>query len=185
MTPQLERRAALEIRADGNRIVGHAIVFDSRSRDLGGFIEIIKPSAVDRSLGGDVVALYNHDAGAVLGRTPKTLRLSKDDRGLTFDLDPAPTQAGREALELVRRGDLRGASFGFKTVKDSWSRDGNLTVRTLIDIELLEISLTAMPVYTATDVALAARSRQAWQRNQETRSSILKSIQWLRMRDQV
>jgi uncharacterized protein len=63
----------------------------------------------------------------------------------------------------VRRGDVQGASFGFKTVKDAWSRDGGITVHTLLDIELVEISLTAIPVYTDTDVALAQRSLQAFQ----------------------
>ena len=175
--PLLERRSALEIRAVGDRIVGHAIVFDSRSRDLGGFIEIVKPFAVDRSLAGDVVALYNHDAGAVLGRTPATLQLRKDDRGLAFELHPPATQAGREALELVGRGDIRGASFGFKTLKDAWSRDGNTTLRTLLDIELVEISLTAIPVYTATDVAIAQRSLKAFQAQPRGQS-----VRWLQMR---
>jgi hypothetical protein len=159
-SPDLERRAVAELRADSTRIVGHAIVFDVRSLDLGGFVEVVKPSAVDRALAGDVVALYNHDAGAVLGRTPNTLTLSKDTRGLAFTLDPANTSAGRDALELVRRGDIVGASFGFKTLKDAWTRDGATTVRTLLDIEVFEISLTALPSYQQTDVSVALRSMQ-------------------------
>ncbi|HXG70283.1 MAG TPA: HK97 family phage prohead protease [Gemmatimonadaceae bacterium] len=178
MAPLLERRSALELRAVGDRITGHAIVFDSRSRDLGGFVEVIRPQAVDRSLGGDVVALYNHDAGAVLGRTPKTLQLRKDDRGLAFDLQPPATQVGREAVELVGRGDIRGASFGFKTIKDVWSRKDGVTIRELLDIEIVEISLTAIPVYTETDVAIAQRSLQVFQAQQQGQS-----IRWLRMRD--
>jgi HK97 family phage prohead protease len=173
----LERRPALEIRAVGDRIIGHAIVFDVRSRDLGGFVEVISPSAVDRSLTGDIVCLFNHDAGAVLGRTPKTLQLRKEDRGLAFELDPAPTQAGREAVELVRRGDLTGASFGFRTVTDTWSHDGGTTVRTLLDIELIEISLTALPAYPQTDATVAQRSLRALQAQQHGQS-----IRWLRMR---
>jgi HK97 family phage prohead protease len=148
---QLERRGGLELRADGNKITGHAIVFDVRSRDLGGFVEVVKPAAVERALAGDVVALYNHDPGAVLGRTPKTLTLTRDARGLAFTLDPAPTQAGRDALELVRRGDVTGA----------WTRDGATTIRTLLDVEIFEISLTALPSYTQTDVSVALRSLAA------------------------
>ena len=180
MNAQLERRAALEIRALGERIIGHAVVFDSRSRDLGGFVEVIRPQAVDRSLGGDVVALYNHDAGAVLGRTPKTLQLRKDDRGLAFDLQPPGTQIGREALELVGRGDVRGASFGFTTVKDRWTHESGVTIRELLDIEIVEISLTAIPVYTETDVAIARRSLQAWQGKRQGQS-----VRWLRMKERV
>jgi hypothetical protein len=180
--PDLERRSGLEIRAEGNRIVGHAIVFDVRSRDLGGFVEVVRPQAIDRSLTGDIVALYNHDAGQVLGRTPRTLSIRKDERGLAFELDPAPTTAGRDALELVRRGDVTGASFGFKTVKDSWSRDGDVTVRTLLDIEILELSLTALPMYQQTDVQMAQRSLQAFQAGQVLPAG-RSSIRWLRMRD--
>jgi HK97 family phage prohead protease len=116
----LEHRAALEVRADRGRIVGHCIVFDTRSRDLGGFVEVIRSQAIDPT--GEVVALFQHDPAAVLGRTPATLTLTKDARGLAFTLDPAPTQAGRDAFELVKRGDIGGASFGFRTRKDAWHR---------------------------------------------------------------
>jgi len=161
--PDLERRAVAELRADHTKIVGHAVVFDVRSADLGGFCEIVRPAAVDRALRPEsaVVALYNHDAGAVLGRQPKTLTLAKDTRGLAFTLDPAPTSAGRDAFELVRRGDVTGASFGFKTRKDRWYQDGRVIVRELLDVEILEISLTAFPSYQQTDVSVAQRALQA------------------------
>ena len=162
----LEHRPALELRAVGERIVGLAIPFDSRSRDLGGFVEVVKPSAVDRSLSGDVVALYNHEAGSILGRTPTTLQLTKEARGLAFTITPPDTTVGRETLTLVRRGDLTGASFGFRTIKDAWSRDAsNVSIRELLDIEIAEISLTAFPAYAQTDVTIAMRSMQAWQNN--------------------
>ena len=176
-----ERRAALELRAVGDRLVGHCLVFDTRSVDMGGFCELIKPQAVDRAVGdgADIVALYNHNPDHVLGRTPATLQLRRDDRGLAFTLDPAPTQAGREAFELVKRGDVKGASFGFSTLKDSWSRDGETTIRTLLDIAIVEVSLTAFPVYQQTDVSVALRSLHA------ARSSTSHSIRWLRMKDRL
>ena len=167
MSPDLERRDVQwpadptyqhELRADQSKIVGHAVVCDVRSRDLGGFVEVVAPAAITRALTANVVALFNHDSNQVLGRTPKTLTLSRDARGLAFVLDPAPTQAGRDALELVKRGDIVGASFGFKTLRDAWTRDGVTTVRTLLDIEVFEISLTALPSYQQTDVSVALRS---------------------------
>ena len=118
----------------------------------GGFVEVVKPQAVDRAVHADIVALFNHDQAAVLGRTPATLRLEKDRRGLAFTLDPAPTQAGQDAFALVRRGDVKGASFGFRTLKDAWRREAGLMVRELLDIEIAEISLTAFPAYRDTDV---------------------------------
>lgn len=156
MSSDLERRAVAELRAVRQRIVGYAVVFDVRSRDLGGFVEVVNPHAV--STHADVVALFNHDPSAVLGRTPATLQLTTDTRGLAFALDPAPTQAGRDAFELVKRGDIKGASFGFKTRQDTWRRDGDVMVRELLDLEVIEISLTAFPAYPQTDVSVAQRS---------------------------
>jgi len=178
MSLDVERRAVVELRADQTRLTGHAIIFNTRSHDLGGFVEIVAPGAVDRALapGADVRALYNHDPGAVLGRTPKTLQLATDARGLAFTLDPAPTQAGRDAFELVKRGDVTGASFGFRTLKDQWHHDGGIVVRELLDVEILEISLTPFPSYSQTDVSVAQRSLRAAMAGSATRS-----VAWLRL----
>lgn len=179
----LERRSVAELRADASKIVGYAIVFDTRSRDLGGFCEVVRSQAVSLSPGDndDVVALYNHDPGAVLGRTPATLQLRKDARGLAFELSPANTTAGRDAFELVRRGDIAGASFGFLTRKDAWKKDAGITIRELLDIDIAEISLTAFPCYAATDVSVAQRSLQA----AEKHCTGATSIAWLRMQARV
>jgi hypothetical protein len=179
----LERRSVAELRADHTRIIGYAVVFDARSVDLGGFVEVVRPQAVDRSVraSADVLALYNHDAGAVLGRTPRTLSLVKDGRGLAFTLDPANTQAGRDAFELVKRGDVTGASFGFRTLKDSWRQDAGITIRELHDIDIAEISLTAFPAYRETDVTVAQRALQA----AAGEIPPLKSVAWLRLQVRV
>jgi HK97 family phage prohead protease len=165
----------VELRAEQTKIVGYAVVFDTRSRDLGGFVEVVRADAVHDL--GNVVALFNHDANAVLGRTPATLQLWKDSRGLAFTLDPAPTQAGRDALALVTRGDVTGASFGFRTKKDAWRNDANMMVRELLDIEIAEISLTAFPAYLETDVSVAQRSLSAFH---VPPARPARSIAWLR-----
>ena len=178
----LERRAVVELRADRQRIVGHALVFDTRSRDLGGFVEIVRRGAVANASATDVVALYNHDPGAVLGRTPQTLQLTTDTRGLAFVLDPAPTQAGRDAFELVKRGDITGASFGFRTKKDAWRDEAGVVIRELLDIELAEISLTAFPAYADTDVSIAQRSLEAFT---VQRAATPCSVHWLQLKMRV
>ena len=182
--PNLEHRSVVELRADVGKITGYAILFDVRSRDLGGFVEVVKSQAVSLSPGegDDVVALFDHQPSAVLGRTPTTLQLRKDDRGLAFVLDPAPTQAGREALALVQRGDVKGASFGFLTRKDHWRKDAGVTIRELLDIDIAEISLTAFPAYRETDVSVAVRSMQA----ARTLAGVQQpSVSWLRLQAQV
>jgi HK97 family phage prohead protease len=167
---QFERRA-VSVSLQGQKLSGHAIVFDVQSRDLGGFVEVVRPQAIQRALQSDanVVALYNHDPGQVLGRTPSTLQLRQDDRGLAFVIDPPDTASGRDALALVRRGDIDGASFGFRTIKDAWRTEGNQMVRELLDIDIREISLTAFPAYPSTNVEIAQRSLQAYQSSRQTR----------------
>src|SRR5690349_10498157 len=102
---QLERRYLGDVRVEAGAsrtIRGYAIVFNALSQDLGGFREIIKPEAVDRTLSEalDVRALVDHDPGKVIGRTRAgTLTLRKDKTGLKVVIDPADTTYGRDILE--------------------------------------------------------------------------------------
>ena len=151
----MERRTFTEVRAAGRRIEGYAATFNSEAR-LGGFVETIAPGAFRGSLGGDVLAMLDHDPGKVLGRTRSgTLRLSEDSRGLAFSLDLPDTQAGRDVEALAERGDLGGMSFGFRVPKggESWAGER----RTLRAIDLKEISVVqAWPAYPDTEIALRA-----------------------------
>jgi HK97 family phage prohead protease len=160
----IERRAAIELRAAGGktpRLQGYAAVFDSPSQDLGGFIEVVKPGAFTRTLktDRDPLALVQHMPQLVLGRrSAGTLRLSQDSRGLAFDIDVPNTTAAHDLLVSVERGDIRGASFAFSVPKggDAWREDGGKMIRTLTDVDLHEITVTANPAYTDTTVALRA-----------------------------
>ena len=137
-------------------VEGYAIVFNSESRDLGGFTEIISPNALDGALerNNDVLALYDHNYGQVLGRqSSETLKLEKDERGLKFTLDLPDTQLGRDVFTLVERGDLKGNSFGFTVKKDKWSKEDGNVKRTVEEIgNLYEISIVSLPAYDATEL---------------------------------
>lgn len=153
----VERRKAIELRASGNRVEGYAAVFDKFSEDLGGFIEKIEQGAFTRSLAKqkDVVALYDHEPRNLLGRTSSgTLRLSEDTRGLQFSLDMPNTSLGRDVLELVGRGDVKGASFAFRTAKggDRWSQQDGKPLRILSEIDLFDVTITSQPAYPDTSV---------------------------------
>jgi len=159
----IERRSALEFRATGNRIGGYAAVFDKPSGDLGGFKEKIAQGAFTRTLAEkpDVVGLYDHDARAVLGRTTSgTLQLEQDERGLKFELDVANTTTGRDVLEMVKRGDVTGASFAFSARSETWEdSSAELPLRILQDVDLFDITITPMPAYGDTQVALRTLQR--------------------------
>ncbi|EDF9815722.1 HK97 family phage prohead protease, partial [Salmonella enterica subsp. enterica serovar Tennessee] len=88
------------------------------------------------------------------------LILSEDNTGLRFELDPPDTQTGRDLLELVGRGDISGMSFGFRATKESWDFNQDPCLRTITDAELLEITFTATPAYSESDVEIARRSMQ-------------------------
>ena len=161
----------LEVRAnedDTLTIRGHAAVFNSLSEPLGGgqpFREKIAPGAFRDSVDGDVLAFWNHNSDVVLGRTPDTLRLSEDDVGLAFELDPPESRAAE--IESIQRGDVRGVSFGFQTLNDSWETIDGEEIRTLEEVRLIEVSPTPLPAYPATDVGVAQRSREEWHESVE------------------
>lgn len=147
--------------SDGMHLEGYAALFDSRSENLGGFTEVIKPGAFRSSLRSrnDVKLLWNHDTGAVLGSTRSgTLTLTEDDRGLKVSATLPNTSYGRDARELIARGDVTGFSFGFSMPArggDQWNDDG--TERVLKSVRLHEVSLTAFPAYRQTEGTATVR----------------------------
>jgi len=165
----LERRTFGDVRVDlseDQKIRGTAIVFNSRSVDLGGFTEIIMPEAVDRTIrdGLDVRALIDHDSAKVIGRTRSgTLSLRKTMRGLEIVVDPPNTSYARDLLESVGRGDISGMSFGFRVLDDEWRLEDGQPVREVTDMVVSEVSVVSFPAYQETDVSIAQRSLQAFQ----------------------
>jgi HK97 family phage prohead protease len=143
-----------EVREDGDYMTfeGYAAVFNSPSEPLP-FIERIAPGAFKRSIEArnDIKLLWNHDTGTVLGSTRAgTLRLTEDSRGLKVIAQLPNTTAGRDASELLRRGDVDSMSFGFSVPAggDDWSADGS--ERTLRSVRLHEVSIVAFPAYSST-----------------------------------
>lgn len=164
----IERRSFQECRVssdDGRRLRGYAIRFGVRSVDLGGFVEIIAPEAVDRTLNTalDVRALVDHDSAKILARTRAgTLGLSKDSRGLAVDIEPDDQISyARDIMRAVARGDVTGMSFAFRTLEDSWNFEEKTPVRTVLDMSISEVSIVTFPAYPQTDISMATRSLQA------------------------
>lgn len=154
----LERRAAIELRAVGRKLEGYAAVFGQETR-IADFTEVILPGAFAASLRAsrDILALVDHDQTRVLGRTRTgTLQLSEDSRGLAFAVQLPETTAARDVLALAERGDLGGASFGFRVPAGGERWQGNR--RELRTVNLVEISVvSAWPAYEGTSVAARAR----------------------------
>ncbi len=143
---------------DSLQLTGLAAAYNSPSKDLGGFIETIAPGAFKRCLKNrdDVRALYNHDSAKVLGRVQNnTLVLNDSAEGLRFVIKLDPNNSDHRNLHAsVKRGDISEVSFGFNVAPngDRWEQRGGTARRTLLDINLLEISPVTFPAYNTTSV---------------------------------
>ena len=169
---------ALRADPDSRKIRGHAIVFNSRSVNLGGFTEIIRPEAVERTLREalDVRALVDHNSEKIIGRTRAgTLQLRKDQRGLAIEIDPPNTTAANDIIENIRLGNVTGMSFAFRVLDEEWREENGDPVRDILDMTISEVSIVTFPAYGATDVSVAMRSLQKFQEAAGT------SVNYLRM----
>ena len=153
----LQKRAA----AAGSigTIAGLFIPYNSKSQDMG-FTEIILPGCftAENLRYDQVAALWNHDSGQVLGRVSAgTLRLRQNAAGVHGEIDLPDTQAGRDCLTLVKRGDVTQCSFAFKVLKDNWKRgaDGE-NIREVEKALLSEISVVSFPAYLSSSVGARA-----------------------------
>lgn len=172
MKPDTRFNPAPEIRAETNpdgtiTFRGYAAVFNRESKDLGGFKELIAPSAFDRCLANgnaDVRCLQNHESSRVLGRTTaKSLRVWVDSKGLAFETRSQPTSYARDLSLNVAAREVTGCSFRFYCAEggDSWAAlpDGAV-IRTLKDIEIDEITIATFPAYRETEVSTRSAERR-------------------------
>lgn len=149
---------------DGSHSVsGYAILFNSDSVVMfapskGLFTETVNPGALTRTLveNPDILCLRDHKQELLLGRTTSgTLTLRTDATGLYFTCSLPATSSGNDIAESLRRGDIDSCSFGMNVVDDVWSHDGQGNVRrTILDLDLFEISIVSFPAYEATSAAL-------------------------------
>jgi uncharacterized protein len=160
-------RTNFEIREINNQptvLIGYAAIFNQLSEEIYGFRERIAPGAFATSLGNDVRALFNHDPNLILGRTTSgSLSLLEDSKGLRVEITPPDTQLARDLIISMRRGDIDQMSFGFRTKKDNWEEIDGQTVRTLIDVDLFDVSPVTFPAYPQADIAV--RSFESWKKD--------------------
>lgn len=155
---QNDQKQPQETQQAANKIEGYALMFNQPSKDLGGFVEVIDPKALDGVDLSNVIMLDQHDYSKPLASVKAgTLQLNVDDKGLHFTatIDPSVSYAN-DTLNNVKNGNINSMSFRFDTDdgSDSWSRDNNGQItRTVNQIkDLLEVSTVTIPSYDATNV---------------------------------
>lgn len=159
--------ATIEVRdGDDNSptISGYAAVFNSRTEIAGVFREEIAPGAFRQAIEeDDVRALIDHNSTLILGRnTAGTLRLSEDDRGLRYEIDPPNTSYANDLVESMRRGDVSQSSFAFRATSEEWDdepEDGGLPIRRILRTKLYDVSPVTYPAYPDTEVGVRSLER--------------------------
>ncbi|MFT9451778.1 HK97 family phage prohead protease [Liquorilactobacillus ghanensis] len=180
MTTDLETRQVttkIQIRtADDEKtpqtIEGYALKFNRQSDVLGGgfmpsFRETINSHALDNADMSNVVATFNHDENQILGRTGVNLKLSVDDIGLKFEVQPPDTQLARDLMTNIAAGIINQCSFAF-TIPDSddaqdWNEsdsDDAQYQRKINKIDhLYDVSVVTTPAYPDTEAVVGQRSK--------------------------
>lgn len=154
---------------DSRKVGGYAIVFDSLSVDLGGFREIISPTAITEELvkKSDIVFNFNHDNNYMLGRYRNgegTLSLRIDDVGLYFECELPKSPMGDNILESIRRGDLSQCSFAFALdpnddSSETWEHREDGIYRTINKIAgLFDVAVVTCPAYEETSISERAKT---------------------------
>ncbi|MCJ2385488.1 phage major capsid protein, partial [Lactiplantibacillus plantarum] len=154
-------------------IEGYALLFNSPSKDLGGFVEVIDPAALDNVDLSNVIMLDQHDYSKPLASVKAgTLKLDTDDKGLHFtaELDPSVSYAS-DAYANVKSGNVDSMSFRFDIDDggDEFTQDdqGNVT-RTIKQVkDLFEVSTVTIPAYDDSNVQVDKRSYEEFLDNQK------------------
>lgn len=154
--------------ADGGSspvIEGHGALFNDEAIIAGMFRERILPGAFKESIAQDDIRVaFNHDANFILGRTgAKTASVNEDAKGLKYTATPPDTQAGRDTVISIKRGDISGSSFQFEIVNpddEDWDfeqvKQGKLPLRTIKRAKVWEVGPVAWPAYENTTVSARA-----------------------------
>lgn len=156
---------SLDLTQSKDRVLeGYAVVFNSLSEDLGGFREIIRPSAITQELinNSDIIANMDHRNDYMMARLRKgkgNIDLTLDEHGLKFRYTIPDTVKGDELWSHVERGEIDQCSFAFgidysdpAAEKYHVDKDG-VTIREILKIsKLYDISCVINPAYEDTEV---------------------------------
>lgn len=152
----------IEIRSDGANISGYVNATEKKSRPVmtphGKVIEEIEPRAFEGALSraGDISLTVDHDASHIYASTREgTLKLREDDIGLHADV----TIIDPDLIEIARKGEIKGWSFGMYNVVDSVEpRADDLPLRriTALDLDHVTLVVNKTPFYSATSLEVRA-----------------------------
>lgn len=151
-----------EVRGDSVLITGYVNAVERLSKPIREtlhgkivtFLERIRAGVFRTALkrNDNVLVLLNHDNSRVLASTKDgNANLEEDNIGLRAEI----TITDKEVVQKAREGKLSGWSFGFIANDDEVVTEGKNDVRTVTDMELIEVSIlddTKSPAYYGTSI---------------------------------
>ena len=143
------------------------------------FLERIKAGVFRTALkrNRNVLVLLNHDNNRVLASTEDgNAVLEEDNIGLRAEI----TITDKEVVQKAREGKLSGWSFGFIANDDVITTEGDDEIRTVTDLELLEVSIlddTKAPAYYGTSIEAREGGARMVERRDGTVADIMVEAQ--------
>jgi len=154
MINRLSRPFEVKELSDSGTISGYGSVFGVKDW----YEDIVAPGAFSSSLAQrKPLMLWQHDTAAPIGVWAVA---KEDEKGLYLEGQLAlKTQQGLEAYELLKLKALDGLSIGFNTLR--YEYDEKTDVRTLLEIDLWEVSPVSFPANEASRVTAVKSTREA------------------------
>jgi HK97 family phage prohead protease len=155
-----ELRFCAELRAGSEELVikGRPAIYNSLSKDLGGFRELLLPGCFDLT-DPEIYCAWQHDVSKILGRVSAgTLQLSSDSIGLNMRCELPNSPLGHDVYESVKRRDVSQMSFGMYVDQDSWDtandeRGQKFERRSVKKARVFEVSPVTTPAYDSSSVS--------------------------------
>ena len=143
LAPVVEIKLA---RADQGVIEGYASTFGGPPDSYGDVVEhgaFSKSLSEHKEAGTMPVFLWSHDPSRPIGHFTE---MREDAHGLrVVGQINRETTAGRDAFEHAKAGDVSAFSIGYRVPEGGRRFDKRNTSATLIEVDLLEVSLVALP----------------------------------------
>jgi HK97 family phage prohead protease len=159
-----------DININGQYVEGYALVFNKKSSDVGGYREIISPTAIDQTVldASDIFCYLNHnEALGVLERRrfgEGGLNLIIDQTGLLYYFKLGESPLSQELKYYLERKIITKSSFSFTVAEYEWLDDeqgypvideNGLQQMTITKFErIFDVSPVYEPAYIDTSVML-------------------------------
>lgn len=173
---------------DGLTLEGYAAVFNSPTRIdsmfEGTFDEIIAPGAFKRTIGKrgakGIRLQFDHGQHPLIGSIPlgSFTDMHEDARGLFVRARLSDNWLVQPVRDAIRDGSVDGMSFRFRVPEggDEWDRTGDVDVRTVNEIDLLEAGPVVWPAYEQTSVGVRTREIVAALMDPEQRTQVARAL---------